>query len=153
MLSAEIKPGCPVPARVAWTRDWQIGVEFLRAIALDDALFSWSSNDTGEVVRLPRLEVRCPARIQIGLRSYPVRLCDISEGGAKVEMRTAMKKLNSVTLTLPDLPPSRGYVRWADGLRLGIGFEEPLPHDVLAEWAESRLAKAPDTALGLCSVA
>ena len=142
MLSVELKPGCAVPARIAWVRDWQIGVEFLCAIDVDDLLGIWSNDDSGEKVRLPRLEVRCPARLQIGPRSYAVRLCDIAEGGAKIEMRTAMKKLRSVTLTLPDLPPCRGYVRWADGLRLGIGFEEPLPHDVIARWAESRRGKA-----------
>ena len=137
-LSVEIGGGEAVPARIVWFRDWHIGVEFLRSVNVDEALSAWPTNDNGRNVRLPRLQVTCPARLQIGPRAYAVRLCDISEGGAKVEMRTAMKKLKAVTLTLPDLPPCAGYVRWVEGLRLGIGFDEPLPHDILARWAEAR---------------
>jgi hypothetical protein len=147
MLSVELKPGCPVPARIAWSRDWQIGVEFLSDIDVDEVLGGAGVNDNGRNVRMPRLEIVCPGRLQIGSRAYPVRLCDISEGGAKVEMRTTMKKLSSATLNLPDLPPSSGYVRWVDGLRLGLGFDEPLPHDVLARWAEARRAKTASEAL------
>jgi hypothetical protein len=137
-VSIELGAEHPVPARVLWFRDWQIGAEFLQPVDVDEALSACPRNDNGRNVRLPRLEVRCPARLQIGARAYAVRLCDISEGGAKVEMRTAIKKLSSVTLSLPDLPPAAGYVRWVEGLRVGIGFEEPLPHEVLARWVESR---------------
>jgi hypothetical protein len=144
-LSVELNPGDPIAATIVWCRDWHIGVEFLRAIDVDAALGGSRTADHGRNIRMPRLEVTCPGRLQIGARAYPIRLCDISEGGAKVQMRTAMKKLSAATLTLPDLPPSSGYVRWVDGLRLGLGFHEPLPHDVLARWAETRRAKtAPD---------
>jgi hypothetical protein len=146
-ISVEINAGKPIAAKIVWSRDWQIGVEFLRAIDVDEVLGGWGANDNGRNVRMPRLEVACPGRLQIGPRAYPVRLCDISEGGAKVEMRTTMKKLSSATLTLPDLPPCSGYVRWVDGLRLGLGFDEPLPHTVLARWAETRRAKTASDAV------
>jgi hypothetical protein len=120
-------------------------VEFLQIVDIDEALGACRANGFGGAVRLPRLEVTCPGRLQVGARAYPVRLCDISEAGAKVEMRAALKKLSSATLTLPDLPPFPAYVRWVDGLRLGMGFHEPLPHDVLARWAESRRSKAAPT--------
>jgi hypothetical protein len=116
---------------------------------LDEALKWELADDSGPDFRLPRLQVSCPGRLQIGSRAYPVRLCDISEGGAKVEMRTPMKKLSATTLRLPDLPPVPGFVRWVNDTRLGIGFEEPLPHNVLARWAESRAVRlAPATLTG-----
>jgi hypothetical protein len=63
-------------------------------------------------------------------------------------MRTAMKKLSSATLILPDLPPCLGYVRWVKGLALGLGFDQPLPHDVLARWVGSRRTKAAPLVVG-----
>lgn len=137
-LDVEIRSGERIPAKIVWSEDWNIGVQFLRALDLDAALKSHDTNDTGSKFRLPRLEVSCPGRLQIGSRTYPVRLCDISEGGAKVQMRTPMRKLSAAILRLPDLPPALGYVRWVDDLRLGMGFDEPLPHHVLARWAEPR---------------
>jgi hypothetical protein len=147
-LMVELQPGRPVPARIVWFRDWHIGVEFLRAINVDQALGACTTNDNGRNVRLPRLEVSCPGRLQIGPRAYAARLRDISEGGAKVELRTAMKKLSKAILTLPDLPPCEGFVRWVDGMRLGLGFDEPLPHEVIARWAEARGGKADPDAPG-----
>jgi hypothetical protein len=134
----ELSDGEWIPAMIAWCRDWTVGVEFFSAIDVDAVLCSPPADIDAKDVRLPRLEVSCPARLQIGLRAYAVRLCDISEGGAKVKLRTPMKKLSSATLTLPDLPPVLGYIRWVDGLTLGLGFDDPLPHEVLARWAESR---------------
>jgi hypothetical protein len=142
-LCVEIRQGERIPARVVWCRDWTIGVEFLRAIDCHEALCNPLTSVFGDGFRLPRLEVSCPGRLKIGSRAYPVRLCDISEGGAKVQMRTPMQKLSAAVLSLPDLPPAPGYVRWVDDLRIGIGFNEPLPHDVLARWAASRGAKLP----------
>jgi hypothetical protein len=145
-LEVEIRPGERIPAKVVWSRDWHVGVEFLRLFDLDEALQYDTTEDIALDFRLPRLEVSCPGRLQIGSRAYPVRLCNISEGGAKVEMRSPMKKLSAAVLSLPDLPPAPGYVRWVDDKRLGIGFDEPLPHRVLAGWAASRTARpAPPT--------
>jgi hypothetical protein len=146
-LEVEIRPGERIPAKVVWSRDWHIGVEFLRLVDLDEALKGQFTRNSDPEFRSPRLEVSCPGRLQIGSRAYPVRLCDISEGGAKVEMRTPMKKLSAATLSLPDLPPAPGYVRWVDDKRLGMGFDEPLPHHVLAGWAQARGARLAPTAV------
>jgi hypothetical protein len=126
----------PVEGRIAWSRDSLVGIELVSADAYE--LATRCTSETEKVTRAPRLEVSCAGRLQIGLRGYAVRLCDISEGGAKIQMRTPLKKLSAATLTLPDLPPARGYVRWVEDLRLGIGFDELLPFELLARWVNAR---------------
>lgn len=88
--------------------------------------------------KFPRYEIQCRARIMIGTRHYAGYLNNISQGGAKLRTITPIRKLGSVLLRLPDLPPLRCTLRWTDAYNAGVAFELAMPSAVLAKWAKSR---------------
>jgi hypothetical protein len=44
-------------------------------------------------------------------------------------------------LRLPDLPPLKGVLRWADSHNAGVAFELKLSEVELSRWAQSRSAR------------
>jgi hypothetical protein len=68
------------------------------------------------------------------LRSVDVVLRDISQGGASLESEARAAGLGKVQLSLPDLPPIAGVVRWISGPSLGVSFNECLAFETLARW-------------------
>ena len=72
----------------------------------------------------------------MGARSYGVMLQDISQGGAKVQTQTPITDGGGLVLSLPDLPPVAGVVRWVGGTEVGISFNECIPFEQLARWIQ-----------------
>lgn len=85
-----------------------------------------------------RIDIQCRARIVIGRRHYAGYLHNISRGGAKLRTITPIRKIGTVILTLPDLPPLRCQLCWADSYNAGVAFELPLPRQDLSRWARAR---------------
>ena len=86
----------------------------------------------------PRYQVQCRARIRIGNRQYAGYIHNISRGGAKLRTITTIRKVGSVILRLPDLPPLRCQLRWTDSYNAGVSFELVLPSNELRRWAAER---------------
>src|SRR6478609_8514626 len=76
--------------------------------------------------RFSRLEIQCRARIRIGDRQYAGYIHNISRGGAKLRTITPIRRLGTVVLRLPDLPPLRCRLCWTDAYHAGVTFESPL---------------------------
>lgn len=95
--------------------------------------------------QFPRLDVQCRARIVIGRRHYAGYLHNISQGGAKLRTITPIRKIGSVLLRLPDLPPLRCQLRWTDSHNAGVAFELMLSRTALSKWARERSAIERDT--------
>ena len=53
-------------------------------------------------------------------------------------MITPIRKLGSVILRLPDLPPLRCCVEWTDSYNAGLSFEVALSAPELSAWVQSR---------------
>jgi PilZ domain-containing protein len=87
----------------------------------------------------------------IGTRHYAGYLHNISQGGAKLRTITPIRKLGSVLLRLPDLPPLRCTLRWTDAYNAGVAFELAISHADLAEWAKSRSGQCE--LLAVCEIA
>jgi len=85
-----------------------------------------------------RLPVQCRARIRIGTRQYAGYVQNVSRGGARLRTITPIRKLDTVTLRLPDLPPLRCRLCWNDSYNAGVMFELPLPAADFQAWAKSR---------------
>ena len=92
--------------------------------------------------RFPRYDVQCRARIRIGNRQYAGYIHNISRGGAKLRTITPIRKLGSVILRLPDLPPLCCRLRWTGSFHAGVSFEMLLPASELARWARARSSLA-----------
>jgi hypothetical protein len=93
-----------------------------------------------------RYDVQCRARIRIGNRQYAGYIHNISRGGAKLRTITPIRKLGSVILRLPDLPPLCCSLRWTDSFNAGVSFEMLLSASELALWARTR-SSLPDCEL------
>ena len=100
--------------------------------------------------RFQRHEIQCRARICIGTRHYAGYLHNISRGGAKLRTITPIRRLGHVLLRLPDLPPLKCRLAWADSYNAGVSFEVQLTRSQLSEWARSRSAVSSTADLMPC---
>lgn len=98
--------------------------------------------DSPEARQFTRVPVRCRARIQIGKRHYTGYVENLSEGGAKLVTFTPIRSSGKVLLRMPDLPPLKGDLRWADGTAGGMAFSRKLAAEEVAEWASYRCWRA-----------
>ena len=85
-----------------------------------------------------RLTMRCPARVRIGNRQYAAYLENISEGGVKLQTLSPIVGSGKAILQLPDLPPLRGELRWADGQQGGVAFTFAGQSYDLRDWIKDR---------------
>jgi len=88
--------------------------------------------------KFQRLPIQCRARIRIGTRQYAGYIQNISRGGARLRTITPIRKLDTVTLRLPDLPPLRCRLCWNDSYHAGVMFELPLPTADFQAWVKNR---------------
>ena len=89
-----------------------------------------------------RLPVQACARIRIGKRAYAGYVEDISEGGARIVTLTPIREHGRVTMTVPDLAPLAGDLRWSEGCVGGVQFSLKLDAALLGEWLGRRIRKA-----------
>jgi hypothetical protein len=122
---------------VVWEDEYDVGIVFPRPIDVTQVLASWSAQPDKRRA-LPRITVDCAGRLSNGLRLVEVMLRDISQGGASLESRAHEGSLGKVQLSLPDLPPIAGVVRWISGPNLGVSFNECLAFETLARWIQAR---------------
>jgi hypothetical protein len=131
-VRVELRPGELLEGFVLWVRHRDVGIGFRETADVQSILASRWVTETGKRQRWPRLEVRCHTRLRLGSRFYSGMLCDISQGGAKVRLQRRPCGVGEAVLTLPDLPPFRGVVRWVDESVIGLSFNERMPFEVLA---------------------
>ena len=88
--------------------------------------------------QFPRYGVQCCARILIGKRQYAGYIQNISQKGAKLRTITSIRKLGTVILKLPDLPPLQCRLSWTDHYHAGVSFERALTKAQLRQWMDNR---------------
>lgn len=135
-VGLELKSDSLLAGTIAWANHYEIGVEFDAPIDVADVLAARWAGEAQQRPRLPRLELDCPAILRQGAKSQRARVCDISLRGAKIRAPAPVAPSAQIVLTLPDLPCIHGVVRWAHGGEAGLLFNECLPFEVLARWAE-----------------
>lgn len=141
---AQLSPGEPVlvvlgddlwvAGKASWVGEDRIYVGFDRAIDLDGILASSRLIRNGRQPRMPRVKVDCWARLRVGARVFSVRLSDISQGGARVRVHGLLSAGQQAVLTVRDLPPIAGMIRWRGESDGGISFNQPLGFAELAGW-------------------
>lgn len=127
-----------LPGTVKWVREFEIGVGFDEEISVEAVLTSRWATEDGRRQRLPRIDLECPCQLRVGARFYLATLVDISQGGAKVQLRRPLQGDADAILTLPDLGWLESSIRWADGPKVGLAFNERLPFEVLVRWIQER---------------
>jgi hypothetical protein len=137
-LEIEFRSGELLAGSVVWEDHCDVGIVFPRPINVTAVLASRWTSEKGKRRALPRINVLCPGQLSTGLRSTEVVLQDISQGGASLETNTEVRDLKCVRLSLPDLPPIAGVVRWVSGTKVGVSFNENIGFETLARWIQAR---------------
>jgi PilZ domain-containing protein len=137
----EFRSGELLSGSVVWQRDWNFGIVFPEPIEIESVLSSRWVTESGKRRNLPRIEVNCRGRLEKSFETHDVLLQDISQGGARVQIERLADPGN-VVLSLPDLPPLAGVMRWASGTMAGISFNECIPFERLGRWIQAQRAGA-----------
>lgn len=137
-VEIEFRSGELLAGSVVWEDGCDVGVVFPKPIDVTAVLANRWSSEKGKRRALPRISVQCPGQLSTGLKSTEVVLQDISQAGASLETETEVADLRNVRLTLPDLPPIAGVVRWISGTKIGVSFNEYIAFELLARWIQAR---------------
>lgn len=140
-VEVEFRSGEKLSGSVVWERDWEVGIVFPELIDVEAVLASRWVTEKGRRRTLPRIGLDCGGQLSAGSRSLSVTLQDISQGGARVQAEAAVTGISSVVLSLPDLPPIAGVVRWTVGDEAGISFNECIAFEQLARWIQTQRNK------------
>jgi len=130
-VSIELKQDEPVHGTALWARDELVGVSFDGPI---DVVSLITTSSDAPRPRMPRLEVRCTAWVRDGAMVHRTRAVNISQGGVRVEAAKGLAAGSQVTVSLPDLPPIQGVVRWNGEEGCGITFNRVLALSQLVAW-------------------
>lgn len=88
-----------------------------------------------------RLSVQARAKIRIGKRAYAGYVENISEGGARIVTLTPIRDSGRVIVTVPDLRPLGGELRWSAGCVGGVQFQLKLDRETLDSWLRLRVRR------------
>ncbi|PZU57834.1 MAG: hypothetical protein DI547_12285 [Sphingobium sp.] len=134
-VTMEIRNGHVLSGTVAWARPNRIGVAFDERIDVLAFLANEQEEMIGGMIpRAPRISARTGVVVRRGAHYVHARLEDISLGGAKVTEGEAFDADDDVVLMVQGLPPRAGTIRWRREGRAGIGFNETVPFEELAQW-------------------
>jgi hypothetical protein len=131
LVSVELKTNQQTHGRVSWVDGGTVGIAFDREIDIAELLTVPSD---GVQPRMPRVAADSLGELRIGARVYPINTCDISQGGAGIEIDHPLAIGENVVLTLEKLRPVAGVVRWYDNGQGGIRFNQVLPLHELVHW-------------------
>jgi hypothetical protein len=131
-VSVELKTNQQTAGSVSWVDGATVGISF--AEELDIAELLTGQSEEGLQPRMPRVEADCLGELRIGARLYPINTCDVSQGGARIEIDHPLRIGDNVVLTLEKLRPLAGVVRWYEDGQSGIGFNQVLPFHELVTW-------------------
>lgn len=134
LVSIELKSNHPIPGKVLWMDESNIGIQFDEPVDVADMLSSQAVLENGWRPRLPRIEVDRLATLRCGARLYGVNTRDISQGGVKLECDQMLETGREVVLTMERFRPMPGVVRWCGGGLAGLSFNQLIPFHELMTW-------------------
>ena len=120
--------------RVCWSDSPRHGIVFDTPIPLESLLTLAQAEPQDQVARAPRITLDLEAQLGIASARHTVRLCDLSQSGAKFASTLQLTQGEPVTLTIDGLRSVDGYVRWQRDDRIGLLFAEPISIRSLSLW-------------------
>ena len=133
-VQIEIKNDEPIPGRIVWEADSNVGIAFDQKIDVPDLLATSKILGDGRRARRPRVQIDRMAKLRCGASIYWVNTTDISQGGVKIETEHELPLDADVVLTLEGFRPLPGIVRWSKEGHCGISFIQVIPIGELCEW-------------------
>lgn len=137
-VTVELKTNQQVHGEIAWVKDANAGIAFDEPVDIAGLLANPPVLDNGWRARPPRVEVERRGTLRSGARTRWVRTRDISQSGVKLETDQPPEIGSDIVLTLENLGPIAGVVRWQDHGLCGIEFNQLVPFGELIEWLKRR---------------
>jgi hypothetical protein len=140
---------------VVWQRERMAGIRFDAPVDVFELLRPTSHFRPMRFRdRAPRVAVSGQVELRAGARYHRAKLCDISQGGAKLLVPEPLRLDEEIVLRAGTLHPLRGNVRWQDGNAIGVAFHSPVPLEELTRWTGAiRRTSSPDGSAQLPSPA
>ena len=127
--------GCqPIWGSVRWSEAQRHGIAFDAQMQFESLLALTETETHSQVTRAPRVSVNLPARLCVAGSWYQVRLCDLSQSGAKLVTNLVLSDSEPVLLSIMGLRNVDAFVRWQREDRIGLLFAEPISITVLSAW-------------------
>lgn len=130
-LVIELKTGMAVPGKVSWIEGASAGIEFDEPVDVLDVL---APADSGPRPRMPRVQIDCYATVRDGAATHRLRVCDVSQGGVKLQGDLTPDPSSDLAVTLPGLPAQAAALRWTSDGYIGLTFNKLLALPELVEW-------------------
>lgn len=120
---------------IVWVKNRCIGIKLDQPLP-QSALLRFGGEAAGAAKRrrLPRIEIAATGVLRSASGTYAVEILDISPGGAMVRTPYALPALGPIVLDVSGLPKIGGQIRWLDGTRAGLLFNEAIPLQALTDW-------------------
>lgn len=132
-LQVELKSGEPISGRIGWCDDANAGITFDTPV---DVVSLLSIPTAGARPRMPRVEVNGAVTIRDGASVHHMQLCDISQGGLKVESDTMIAPDTDVMVSLPGLESLAAVIRWSNAGYIGLTFNRLMTLSELIDWIQ-----------------
>ncbi|WP_395328364.1 PilZ domain-containing protein [Novosphingobium sp. BL-8H] len=134
-VEVTLKAGDTLTGTVRWNRAGRIGVAFDGRVDVPE-LLAHAAMRTGieGIARGPRFTADCPVALLVVGYRHPARLVDISQGGARVTVASAMPRDQLLGVSIPGLGEREAAVRWVGAEACGLVFLEPLSFADLGPW-------------------
>jgi len=133
-LSIEPRGCAPIRGKVVWSDKLRHGIAFECRLAPESLLKVTTADARGPMARAPRVAVAMEARLRVAGTWTTVHLCDLSQGGAKIEYPTALAQAEPVALGIDGLGTMPAFIRWQREGKAGLLFAEPLSITALSAW-------------------
>jgi hypothetical protein len=134
-VHVELKSGEPIAGRISWFDEPNAGIEFDSPV---DVVGLLTATAEGARPRMPRIEVRAPVTIRDGATVHRMRICDISQGGLKVQSEDSIAPDTDVVVSLPGLDPQAAVIRWNGAGYMGLTFNRLLTLSLLVDWIQQQ---------------
>ena len=136
-IRIELRNGRSVQGKIVWSNPPFAGMQFHKDENVED-LLSTAPVDDAKLPRLPRVEVNQPVLVHAASRMLGATMIDLSQGGAKLRMRTFLEAGAAISVNITGLGSLKAVVRWTRDEEVGVAFHETIPFDTLSHWLISR---------------
>jgi len=140
-VTVEFRTGHAVSGRVVWTNEPFVGVTFAEEVSVVGILSHSSFDERVGRIRPPRLASDLPGRLRATDQDHDIRLLDISQAGAKIEIDLPFRPVVPCDMWLPALDRKRVLVRWTRGGTAGVMFADPIAFREFASWRRALAAR------------
>jgi hypothetical protein len=145
-LDLELLTGDRLRGQVEWVDGSDVGLRFDESADMFALITRNLVHQPGDLRRMPRIELDCPAWLEAGSRREIVSVKNLSDGGARIETRVPLVTHEQIVLTLDGFRPAPAIVRWVRGTVAGIAFAPELPWHELMPWLRRRYRTRPQAA-------